>query len=320
MSSNDPLNQITALSCPSRENQARGKQSKPRGAPTGAKSNLAPIFLCLIPKMNRLKPFLLLLIIISSCQSRNEFADISNQIDFAYKQLKYSDKVSEENLEGIKYYSKDSLLIETVGFEYRTKLIYDDNNNLIETNGFRSQRKLLFYDKNNNFIGTYYTSDSIVDRDTIKFKQTRFYNSKNQLTREHIHSGNNLVNGEYFEIWKKYEYLENQIIKEIETYNTDTIWIGKYTYDKNNNLLEISRRLADKYEIEIFSFNELNKIKTRTIVSNEHKIDKHTSYSVNNNRTEYLYYENGLIKEETRFNHLGEEVWKNIYEYEPKKY
>ncbi|WP_190811692.1 hypothetical protein [Flagellimonas sp. S3867] len=50
MSSNDPLNQITALSCPSRENQARGKQSKPRGAPTGAKSNLAPIFLFPIPQ------------------------------------------------------------------------------------------------------------------------------------------------------------------------------------------------------------------------------------------------------------------------------
>ncbi|WP_190810970.1 hypothetical protein [Flagellimonas sp. S3867] len=45
MSSNDPLNQIAALSCPSRENQARGKQSKPRGAPTVAKSNLATKFL-----------------------------------------------------------------------------------------------------------------------------------------------------------------------------------------------------------------------------------------------------------------------------------
>ena len=268
--------------------------------------------------MNRLKSILLLLIIISSCQSRNEFTDISNQIDFEYKQLKYSGKVSERNLEEIKYFSKDSLLIEAVGFQYRTKLFYDDNN-LIETNGFRRPRKLLFYDKNNNFIGTYYTSDSIVDRDTIKFKQTKFYSSNNLLIIELIQSGNN-IKGKHFETWKEYVYLENKIIKEIETQNSDTIWIGNYSYDRNNNLSEISRRLADKYEIEIFSFNKFNKIKTRTIVSNEHKIDKYTSYSVNNNRTEYLYYENGLIKEETRFNHLGEEVWKNIYEYEKKKH
>jgi len=269
--------------------------------------------------MNRLKSILLLLIIVSSCQSRNEFADISNQIDFAYKQLKYSDKVSDKNLNGIGYFSKDSLLIEKVGFEYRTKLIYDDENKLIETKGFRSPRKLHFYDKNNNFIGIYYTSDSIVDRNTIKIEQTKFYNSDNSLKRELIQSGKG-VNGKYFETWKEYIYLENKIIKEIETRNSDTIWIGDYYYDRDNNLSEISRKLADKYEIEIFSFNKFNKIKTHIILSNEHKIDKHTSYSVNNNRTEYLYYKNGLIKEETRFNHLGEKVWKNIYEYETKKY
>jgi hypothetical protein len=269
--------------------------------------------------MNRLKSILLLLIIISSCQSRNEFTDISDQIDFAYKQLKYSDNVSEGNLDGIKYFSKDSLLIETVGFEYRTKLIYDDNNNLIETNGFRSPRKLLFYDKNNNFIGTYYTSDSIVDRDTIKFKQTKFYNSNNLLKRELIQIGNN-VKGKYFETWKEYEYLENKIIREIEMYNSDTIWIGNYSYNENHNLSQITRKFGDKYEIELFFYNELNKVKEHRIMSNEHKIDKYTSHSVNNNSTEYQYYENGLIKEKVHFNHLGEERWKHIYEYEPRKY
>jgi|GEM_PF-1143262 len=266
--------------------------------------------------MNRKKLILLLIIIISSCQSRNEFTDISNQIDFAYKQLKYFD----EDLNQINYFSKDSLLIESVGFQYHKKLIYDENNKLIETYGLRSSRKLHFYDKNNNFIGVYYTSDSIVDRDTIKFKQIKFYNSKNQLIKEHIHNGNNLVNGEYFEVWKKYEYLENHIIKEIETYNSDTIWIGMYSYERNNNLSQITRRFGDKYEIELFFYNKSNKLKEHRIMSNENKVDKYTSHSVNNNSTEYKYYENGLIREKVHLNHLGEERWKQNYEYELKKY
>ena len=275
--------------------------------------------------MNSLKSILLLFIIISGCQSRSEFPDVSNQIDFAYKQLKYSDKVSNKNLIGIRYFSNDSLLIETIGFEYRYKLIYDINNKLIEEYGCRmynckvGSRKLYFYDKNKNLIGNYFTLDSIVDKDTIKFEQTKFYNSNNLLKKELIHSGKG-AKGMYFETWKEYEYLDNQIIKELKTRNSDTIWVGNYSYDRNNKVSQISRKFRDKFEIEIFSFNQFNKIKTQTIISNEHQIDKHTSYSVNNNRTEYLYYENGLIKEETRFNHVGEKVWKNFYKYENKKY
>jgi len=275
--------------------------------------------------MNSFKSIFLLFIIISSCQTRNDFPDVSNQIDFEYKQLKYSDKVSNENLNGIRYFSNDSLLIETIGFEYRYKLIYDSNNRLIEKYGCRmyncdvGSRKLYFYDENDNLIGNYYTSDSIVDRDTINFKQTKFYDSKNLLKKELIQSGKN-VKGKHFETWKEYKYLNNRKIKEIETRNSDTIWIGNYSYNRNNNLSEISRRFADKYEIELFFYNELNKVKEHRIMSNEHKINKYTSHGVNNNSTEYKYYENGLIKEKVHLNHLGEERWKHIYEYEPKKY
>ncbi|WP_179347612.1 hypothetical protein [Winogradskyella pacifica] len=273
--------------------------------------------------MNSLKSIFLLFIIISSCQTRNEFPDVSNQIDFAYKQLKYSDKVSDKNLNGIRYFSIDSLLIETIGFEYRYKLIYDSNNKLIEEYGCRmyncdvGSRKLYFYDKNKNLIGNFYTSDSIVDRDTITFEQTKFYNSNNLLKKELIQSGKN-VKGKYFETWKEYKYLDNQIIKEFETHNSDTIWIGKYEYNSDNNLSRIERKLGDKYEIEDFEYSKPNRIKKHTIKSNEHKIDKHTSYSVNNNSTEYIYYENGLIKEKIHFNHLGEKRWKYIYEYKTK--
>jgi len=275
--------------------------------------------------MNRLKLILLLIIIISSCQSRNEFTDISNQIDFAYKQLKYSDKTLDENLNEIRYFSNDSLLIEVIGFEYRTKLVYDDNNNLIETYDCRGyncnvgSRKLHFYNKNDNLIGNFFTTDSIVKRDTIKFEQTKFYNSINLLKKELIQKGND-VEGIYFETWKEYEYTDNQIIKEIETRNSDTIWIGKYNYNSDNNLSRIERKSGNKFEIEDFEYNKFNRIKKHTIQSNEHKIDKYTSYSVNNNSTEYIYYDNGLIKEKVHFNHLGEVRWKYIYEYETKKY
>ena len=266
--------------------------------------------------MNRLKSIILLLSIISSCQSRNEFTDISNQIDFAYKQLRYSDKVSDENLKGIRYFSRDSLLIETIGFEYRTKLIYNDNKKLIETyncsRGYNcdfGSRKLLFYDKNDNLIGHFSTTEKIVDRDTIKFEQTIFYNSENQIEKKLVFRGNG------YETWKNYEYSENRIIREIETQNSDTIWIGNYFYDKKNNLIEISRRSTNKYEIELFFYNKFNEIAEKRIMSNEHKIDKYNSYSANNNSTEYKYNENGLIKEQTHFNHLGEEYWKHIYKY-----
>ncbi|WP_299891011.1 hypothetical protein [uncultured Lacinutrix sp.] len=270
--------------------------------------------------MKNLKLILLLLIIISSCQRRTEFPDISKEIDFAYKQLKYSDKVSDKNLKGIRFFSNDSLLIETIGFDYRYKLVYDSNNKLLEEYGCRmyncdiGSRKLYFYDDKNNLIGNFHTSDSIVNKDAIDFKQTIFYNSKNQLIKELIQSGNN-VKGEYFETWKEYEYLNNRILKEIETNNSDTIWIAKYEYNPDNKLIRIERKLGHKYEIETFEYNKLNRIKKHTIKSNEHKIEKHTSYSANNNSTEYNYYENGLIKEKIHFNHLGEERWTNIYEY-----
>lgn len=271
--------------------------------------------------MNRLKSILLLLIIVSSCQTRNEITDISNQIDFAYKQFEYSDEISDENLNGISYFSKDSLLIETIGFEYRAKLIYDDNNKLIETyncsRGYNcsfGSRKLLFYDKNDNLIGDFSTTEKTIDRNTIKFEQTKFYNLQNQIEKELVFRGNG------YETWKNYEYSENRIIREIEIQNSDTIWIGNYFYDKKNNLIEISRRFANKYEIELFFYNKLDKIAEQRIISNEHKIDKYTSHSANNNSTEYKYSENGLIKEKTHFNHLAEERWKFVYKYEKKKY
>ena len=273
-------------------------------------------------KMNRLKSILLILIIISSCQTRDEFPDISNQIDFEYKQLKYSREVSSENLKGIHFFSKDSSLIEKVGYEYRMKLIYDNQNNLIETHNCRmyncnlSSRKFYFYDKSNNLIGSSstYKFNSKVHRDTIKFEQTKFYNLENQIEKELIFRGNG------YETWKNYEYSENRIIREVEIQNYDTIWIGNYFYDKNNNLIQISRRFKEKYEIELFFYNKFNKIAEHRIMSNENKVGKYTSHSSNNNSTEYKYYENGLIKEKTHYNHLAEERWKYIYKYEKKKY
>jgi hypothetical protein len=272
--------------------------------------------------MNRLKSILLILIIISSCQTRDEFPDISNQIDFEYKQLKYSREVSSENLKGIHFFSKDSSLIEKVGYEYRMKLIYDNQNNLIETHNCRmyncnlSSRKFYFYDKSNNLIGSSstYKFNSKVHRDTIKFEQTKFYNLENQIEKELIFRGNG------YETWKNYEYSENRIIREVEIQNYDTIWIGNYFYDKNNNLIQISRRFKEKYEIELFFYNKFNKIAEHRIMSNENKVGKYTSHSSNNNSTEYKYYENGLIKEKTHYNHLAEERWKYIYKYEKKKY
>ena len=266
--------------------------------------------------MKRLKSILLLLIIISSCQSKNDFTDISNQIDFSYKQIISSNN----NLKEIKYFSNDSLLIESIGFENRTKLIYDNNKKLIATYNCRvyncdfGSRKLLFYDKNDNLIGDFLTIEKTVDRDTIKFEQTKFYNSENQIEKELVFKGNG------YETWKNYEYSENRIMSEIEIQNSDTIWVGNYFYDKRNNLIQISRRFNEKYEIELFFYNSSNKIAEHKMMSNEHKIDKYTSHSVNNNSTEYKYHENGLIKEKTHFNHLSEERWKYIYEYEKKKY
>ncbi|WP_299365411.1 hypothetical protein [Winogradskyella sp.] len=273
--------------------------------------------------MNNLKSIVLLSIVFLSCQTRTEFPNVSNQIDFAYKQLKYIDKVSEKNLRGVRYFSNDSLLIEVIGHEYRYKLIYDSNNKLTEEYDCRmyncdvGYRKLFFYDKNNNFIGNFYTLETEVDKDTISFKQTKFYNSNNQLIKELIQSGKN-AKGEYFETWKVYDYVNNRINKEIETHNSDTIWVGNYFYDKKNNLSQITRRFGDKYEIELFFYSTSNQIKEHRIMSNEYQIEKSTSYSTNNNSTQYLYYDNGLIKEKVHYNHLGEEHWKYIYEYESK--
>jgi YD repeat-containing protein len=269
---------------------------------------------------------LAILMALFGCQSnKDRVPDFSDNIDYQYSETKYMDNHNnEEHIVSIKYFNKQNQLIEQVGHEFRVKYTYDDKGNLTETFSCRMYncdigwRSILVYDSSGNHVGTYTTLDTLVNMDTVKVEQVKFYDNKKRLIKELADRGKD-VNNDKFEYWKFYQYENERILSAIETRNGDTVWVGTYDYNKSGNLIRINRKNREKYKNEQFEYDKSNRLINWTIDSNENPLIENTSYSVSNNTTAYEYNHKGQLIREVTYNHKGEKYRTFFYQYKDKK-
>lgn len=269
---------------------------------------------------------LAILMALFGCQSnKDRVPDFSDNIDYQYSETKYMDNHNnEEHIVSIKYFNKQNQLIEQVGHEFRVKYTYDDKGNLTETFSCRMYncdigwRSILVYDSSGNHVGTYTTLDTLVNMDTVKVEQVKFYDNKKRLIKELAERGKDL-NNDKFEYWKFYQYENERILSAIETRNGDTVWVGTYDYNKSGNLIRINRKNREKYKNEQFEYDKSNRLINWTIDSNENPLTENTSYSVSNNTTAYEYNHKGQLIREVTYNHKGEKYRTFFYQYKDKK-
>ena len=244
------------------------------------------------------------------CQSNEVYIpDFSENIDFQYSETKYMDNPDKnENIVSIKYFNKQNQLIEQVGHESRVKYTYDAKGNLKETFSCRMYncdigwRSILVYDSSGNHIGTYMTLDTLINMDTVKVEQAKFYDNKQLLIKELTDRGKDVNNNKY-EFWKFYQYENDRVLSEIETRNGDTVWVGAYDYNNSGNLIRINRKNREKYKNEQFEYDRSNRLIKWTIESNEYPLTGNTSFSVCNNTTTYEYNDKGQLIREVTYNH-----------------
>jgi len=276
-------------------------------------------------KLFRIIISFLIVFLFWSCQSnKRHIPDFSDNIDYCYKTTVYSILDKKKEIYSYDYYDKHDNLIESVGFERRTKFIYDSIGHLQEKFICRMYncevgfRQIFIKDDFGNIMGIHNTREKELDLDTIDFKQTKFYNEKNQLIRELTYS-NTGSDGVYFEYWKHYTYETNRIISDIEMFNNnDTIWSGKYLYDDFGNLTSIIYTNKGSVKTKTFEYDQCGNLIKETIEKDKHLLAKDVSFCVDNNTTAYVYDDNKRLVEKTRYNHKSE-VWnKFIYEYEDK--
>ena len=260
------------------------------------------------------------------CQSTKVYIpDFSDKIDFQYSETQYRDNPDKnENIISIKYFNKQNQLIEQIGHESRVKYTYDENGNLTETFSCRMYncdigwRSILVYDSSGNHIGTYMTLDTLINMDTVKVEQVKFYDNKKHLIKELADRGKDLNNNK-FEYWKFYQYDNERVLSEIETRNGDTVWVGTYDYDNIGNLIRINRKNREKFKNEQFEYDKSNRLIKWSIESNEYPLTENTGYSVSNNMTAYEYNDKGQLIREVTYNHKGDKYRTFIYQYKDKK-
>ena len=277
--------------------------------------------------INKFRVFILFSIATSlwNCQSNGRYYfDFSCEIDYAHKVTVYSQAHKIKDIFSYEFYDKQNNLIELIRFENREKFIYDSIGNLQEKFICRMYnceigfRQIFIRDDFGNIIGYYNTTESILDIDTIQFKQAKFYNEENQLIKELTNSGNSF-DGEHFEYWKYYVYDNNHILSDIEMRNNDTIWTGQYLYNDNGNLISIIyTNKKESVKKKKFEYNQFGKLIKESVENDKHLLEKKVSFSVDNNTTVYMYDDRERLVEKIIYNHKGEIYNKFVYEYEDK--
>jgi uncharacterized protein RhaS with RHS repeats len=228
------------------------------------------------------------------------------QFDYAIKHF-YEDTTDQDNLRYTEFYDSNDQLIRVSGPEEGcTRYFYDNKRKLKETirgrNCSSGIREIMIYDQNDNLLGIYKTRDSLVNLDTIKFNQTRFYDKENKLTRELEREGT-FPNGQHFETWNHYFYKDNQITEVIVNQNEGLLWNCTYFYDNSGRLKEIRKTRRTVVDSETYTYDKSGRIIEENIQSNEYPLTPETSFSARNNKTLYKYNSLGQLVEEITLNH-----------------
>jgi hypothetical protein len=231
------------------------------------------------------------------------------KFDYAIKHF-YEDTTDQDNLRYTEFYDSTDHLIRVSGREVGcTIYFYNDKGKLKETiwgrNCLGGVREIMIYDQRANLLGTYRTRDSLVNLDTIKFKQTRFSDTENRLIKE-LETEGNFSNGEHFELWNHYSYKDGKLDEVLISQNEGLLWTSKCTYDSNGNLIEISKRRNLILDKETFIYDSIGRLIERKISSNEYPLTPEISHSARNQKILYKYNSMGHLVEQIILNHKDE--------------
>lgn len=256
-----------------------------------------------------------IIFILVSCSFERKDIDSFYNFDYDYElRSYYSDDL--ENHKSAQFFLDGKLIRRAIRKGSCEEFHYDSTGRIMETTWGRNceygRRTIFIYDSLNNHIGYYSTIDSVVNLDAVKFEQILFYDSDNRLIKERTDKRND-VHGVEFEIWKSYTYTDSLIQTETTLRDSDTLWIGKYSYDSNHNLIKIHKVRNGLYETELFKYNRNGLLIEKEIISTENPVTPETSFSAGNNKRTYKYDSDGVLTEETLLNHKGKVEIKKIY-------
>ena len=258
---------------------------------------------------------LLILILLSSCHSDRSKSVSFYNFDYDYELRSYnSDDL--ENHKSSQFYLGGKIIRHTDREGGCFRYYYDSVGRITETTWGRNcddgLRTIYVYDSLKNHIGYYIAEDSNDSFDNQKFVQIYFYNSENRLINERTDEGVDIT-GVSYEIWKYYTYSGDLINTETIIRNSDTIWIGFYSYNSKKQLKSIHRIKDEFYETERFKYNNNGLKVEEEIRSNKDQITPETSFSSGNNKIIYKFDSEGIIKERKTLNHNGEVFNTTIY-------
>lgn len=171
----------------------------------------------------------------------------------------------------------------------------------------------MMYDSNYNLLGIYRTQDSLVNLDTVKYRQIYFYDSSNNLIKELDREWND-QQGQGHEQWNFYSYDDGKRLKELNIQDeNDLLWTGTYKYDSNNNLESIHKVRNQTYWTKTFKYDSANRLIEEEIKSNEYPLTEDVSHSAGNNKTQYQHHSDGHLIVKRNLSHKGKVVSKTLY-------
>ena len=248
--------------------------------------------------------YIILLFLVISCHNRYK---VHHKFDPYYVVKSYNDSSDiSKKLVLTRYFDKsNNLLREVYSHGGCTNYIYDKDEKLIETYrartcGYRGIRKIFIYDSLDNHIGHYWTRDTTVDLDTIKFERTHFYDSVNRLIKEMTDERFD-SHGRKIKTWNFYSYNRDLKSSVVIKNNDITQWVGTYKYDSLGRLIELNKALNKNYKIEFFIYNELNQLVEERVKSNDRVIVPQGTFNMPIIKRIYEYDSVGFLFRKTTY-------------------
>ena len=259
---------------------------------------------------------LILGVILISCSNPGE-RDKSS-FAYSYEVAKYyGDTLDAKNLRQVDYYDSTDKIIRTVGTEIGcTRFLYDNLGKLKEKvwsrNCLGGRREIMIYDSSANVIGTYVTTDTLINIDTVHFQQSLFYSKDGKLTKE-LKSERTDMDGNKIQTWSSYTYDQERIMSELITENGNPLWACRYEYNDSSQVTAIYRTRGRIFNNDFFRYNDEGLLIEKEVKGNEYPITPKVTFTVSVNRTIYKYDPSGGLIEEVLLGHRGNVQLKQIW-------
>ena len=266
--------------------------------------------------------YILTLVLFVACQSQEKQQQERLEYEYVVKSY-YSNPEDSKNLHTIKFYDSSDRLLREIGREGDCiRYIYDETGKLKEKVWGRSceqvhgaVRSILIYDSLDNHVGTYTTHDSLVNLDTLDYKQTYFYDSKNRLIKEKT-AERVEPSGDTVETWNYYTYDGNRRDSVVIMENDGLLWKGAYKYDKSGKLVELRKTRRNIFENEYFIYDNHGRLIEKLTEVNDKVASPIGVVKVPDSKIVYMYDSAGFLSKEILY-HDGKAVVQevNIKEY-----